>query len=91
MVFAFQTDTAHKVGFRTDIIRGEDGSLALGLKNTEKLNLSEAVKHVLSQAMALSLPMVHFSTAFGRGRSKELTILPLCFITKKNMKTRIQT
>lgn len=44
-----------------------------------------------TQAMALSLPMVHFSTAFGRGRSKELTILPLCFITKKNMKTRIQT
>lgn len=32
MVFGFRTNTAHQVGFRTDIIRGEDGSLALELK-----------------------------------------------------------
>lgn len=32
LVFAYDTDLARKVGIRTDIIRGEDGSLALGLK-----------------------------------------------------------
>lgn len=35
MAFAFHTETARKEGFRTDILRGEDGSLALALKNTE--------------------------------------------------------
>ena len=37
MVFAFHTETARKEGFRTDIIRGEDGSLALALKKYGKL------------------------------------------------------
>lgn len=32
LVFAYDTALARKVGIRTDIIRGEDGSLALGLK-----------------------------------------------------------
>ncbi len=32
MTFAFRTDYARQVGIRTDIRRGEDGSLALGLK-----------------------------------------------------------
>jgi glycosyltransferase involved in cell wall biosynthesis len=32
MVFAFKTDLAKRVGIRIDIRRGEDGSLALGLK-----------------------------------------------------------
>ena len=32
LVFAYNTSLARKVGIRTDIIRGEDGSLALGLK-----------------------------------------------------------
>jgi glycosyltransferase involved in cell wall biosynthesis len=32
LVFAYRTDLARKIGIRTDIIRGEDGSLALGLK-----------------------------------------------------------
>lgn len=32
LVFAYHTDTARRIGIRTDIIRGEDGSLALGLK-----------------------------------------------------------
>ena len=32
MVFAFKTDLARKVKIRTDIRRGEDGSLALSLK-----------------------------------------------------------
>lgn len=37
MVFAFRTEDARKIGFRTDIIRGEDGSLALALKEYGKL------------------------------------------------------
>jgi len=37
MVFGFRTEQARKYGFRTDIIRGEDGSLALNLKQEGKL------------------------------------------------------
>lgn len=37
MVFAFNTEYGRKAGFRTDIIRGEDGSLALELKKYGKL------------------------------------------------------
>lgn len=37
LVFAYHTDLARKVGIRTDIIRGEDGSLALGLKEYGKI------------------------------------------------------
>lgn len=37
MVFAFHTESAKKYGFRTDILRGEDGSLALELKKEGKI------------------------------------------------------
>lgn len=37
LVFAYNTELARKVGIRTDIIRGEDGSLALGLKQYGKI------------------------------------------------------
>lgn len=37
MVFSFKTEPARKFGFRTDIRRGEDGSLALALKPYGKL------------------------------------------------------
>lgn len=37
MAFSFHTETARKFGFRTDIIRGEDGSLALAMKPYGKL------------------------------------------------------
>lgn len=37
LVFGYHTDLARKVGIRTDIIRGEDGSLALGLKKYGKI------------------------------------------------------
>lgn len=37
MVFGFQSDLARKYGFRTDIIRGEDGTLANRLKNDGKI------------------------------------------------------
>ncbi len=37
LVFAYNTELARKVGIRTDIIRGEDGSLALGLKKYGKI------------------------------------------------------
>lgn len=39
MVFGFQSDQARKYGFRTDIIRGEDGTLANKLKNDGKIVL----------------------------------------------------
>lgn len=44
MVFAFHTALGHKEGFRTDIIRGEDGSLALGLKKFGKIALVRSRK-----------------------------------------------
>lgn len=37
MAFSFETEPARKFGFRTDIIRGEDGSLALAMKPCGKL------------------------------------------------------
>lgn len=37
MVFGFITEYGRKIGFRTDIIRGEDGSLALAMKPYGKL------------------------------------------------------
>lgn len=37
MVFGFNTNMGRKIGFRTDIIRGEDGSLALALKKYGKI------------------------------------------------------
>lgn len=39
MVFAFDTELGRKYGFRTDIIRGEDGSLALNMKTEGKIHL----------------------------------------------------
>ena len=37
LVFAYRTDYARQIGIRTDIRRGEDGSLALGLKKYGKI------------------------------------------------------
>lgn len=37
LVFAYNTELARKVGIRTDIIRGEDGSLAFALKKYGKI------------------------------------------------------
>lgn len=37
LVFAYHTELGKKIGIRTDIIRGEDGSLALGLKEYGKI------------------------------------------------------
>ena len=37
LVFAYRVDLAKQIGIRTDIIRGEDGSLALGLKKHGKI------------------------------------------------------
>lgn len=37
LVFAYRTDYAKQIGIRTDIRRGEDGSLALGLKAYGKI------------------------------------------------------
>lgn len=39
MVFAFDTSLAKQIGFRTDIRRGEDGSLLLAMKKSGKVKL----------------------------------------------------
>ncbi|MCQ2057435.1 MAG: glycosyltransferase family 2 protein [Bacteroidaceae bacterium] len=44
MVFGHDTELARKVGIRTDIIRGEDGSLALGLKQFGKIKFVHSRK-----------------------------------------------
>lgn len=44
MVFGFNTGYAKQIGFRTDIIRGEDGSMALGLKKYGKLKFINSRK-----------------------------------------------
>ena len=37
LVFAYKVEYGKKVGYRVDIIRGEDGSMALGLKKFGKI------------------------------------------------------
>lgn len=44
MVFAFKTELGRKYGFRKDIIRGEDGSLALNLKQDGKIRFVKSHK-----------------------------------------------
>lgn len=44
LVFAYHTDIAKKVGIRTDIRRGEDGSLALRLKQHGKITFIHSRK-----------------------------------------------
>jgi glycosyltransferase involved in cell wall biosynthesis len=39
MVFAYVTEYGKKVGYRVELIRGEDGSMALGLKQYGKIKL----------------------------------------------------
>lgn len=53
MVFAFKTDLARKYGFRNDIIRGEDGSHALNLKQDGKIRFvhSRKVRPVTSNSI----------------------------------------
>lgn len=38
LVFGYHTELGRKIGIRTDIIRGEDGSLALGLKQYGRIH-----------------------------------------------------
>ncbi|WP_333626094.1 glycosyltransferase family A protein [Sphingobacterium siyangense] len=44
MVFSFKTELGRKVNFRTDIKRGEDGSMALGLKAYGKIHFIRSQK-----------------------------------------------
>lgn len=44
MVFAFKTEIGKEIGFRTDILRGEDGSLALEMKKHGKLQFVKSRK-----------------------------------------------
>jgi glycosyltransferase involved in cell wall biosynthesis len=39
MVFAYKAELGRKVGYRVELIRGEDGSMALGLKQFGKIKL----------------------------------------------------
>lgn len=39
MVFGFETELGRKIMFRTNIIRGEDGAMSVGLKNYGRLKL----------------------------------------------------
>jgi glycosyltransferase involved in cell wall biosynthesis len=44
MVFGFETELGRKIGFRTNIIRGEDGAMALGLKQYGKIKFVTSLK-----------------------------------------------
>ena len=51
MAFSFNTEIGRRFGFRTDIIRGEDGSLALAMKPYGKSYLLQVAKHECLQVM----------------------------------------
>ena len=44
LVFAYNADYGRKVGYRVDIIRGEDGSMALGLKQYGRIGFVRSRK-----------------------------------------------
>lgn len=44
LVFAYNTELGKKIGFRVNIIRGEDGSMALGLKKYGQIRLIKKYK-----------------------------------------------
>lgn len=56
MVFGFKTEYGRIVRFRTDILRGEDGSMALGLKKYGKLRFlkTKEVRAVTSNKILLN-------------------------------------
>jgi len=44
LVFAYRTELGRKVGYRVDIIRGEDGAMAYGLKDYGKIKFIHSYK-----------------------------------------------
>lgn len=67
MVFGFNTEMGRKIGFRTDIIRGEDGSLALTLKQYGKLCfITKRKARVLTSNGTLNADGSFFKSFFNR-------------------------
>ena len=67
MVFGFNTEMGRKIGFRTDIIRGEDGSLALALKQYGKLLfITDRKARVLTSNGTLNADGSFFKSFFNR-------------------------
>lgn len=84
MAFAFHTETARKEGFRTDILRGEDGSLALALKKYGKLRFVTARKaRVLTGYGTVSADGSLFSS-FKKRAIKGLRSFTALFYSKNN-------
>ena len=84
MAFAFHTETARKEGFRTDILRGEDGSLALALKKYGKLRFVTARKaRVLTGYGTISADGALFSS-FKKRAIKGLRSFTTLFYSKNN-------
>lgn len=84
MAFAFHTETARKEGFRTDILRGEDGSLALALKKYGKLRFVTARKaRVLTGYGTISADGSLFSS-FKKRAIKGLRSFTALFYSKNN-------
>ena len=84
LAFAFHTETARKEGFRTDILRGEDGSLALALKKYGKLRFVTARKaRVLTGYGTISADGSLFSS-FKKRAIKGLRSFTALFYSKNN-------
>ena len=79
-----RTETARKEGFRTDILRGEDGSLALALKKYGKLRFVTARKaRVLTGYGTISADGSLFSS-FKKRAIKGLRSFTALFYSKNN-------
>lgn len=72
MVFAYEADYGRKVGYRVDIKRGEDGSMALGLKEYGRIKLITARK---ARAITATNTIKNDGSLFDNFRKKTLTAL----------------
>lgn len=82
MAFAFNTEIGRKYGFRNDIIRGEDGSLALDLKKDGKITLCLSRKCRPITDNSLLKRQGSIIGAFKIRLAKLIRILPQLFVKK---------
>lgn len=84
--FAYSTKDAQKIGIRTDIIRGEDGSLALELKQKGKIIVTCSRKARTITDYGVLSGEGGLINSFKSRIAKAIKNIPGLFVTKKDYK-----
>ncbi|MDD4514751.1 glycosyltransferase family 2 protein [Massilibacteroides sp.] len=90
MVFAYRTEFGRKVGYRIELIRGEDGSMALGLKKYGKIKLITSRK---ARAVTASNTLNADGSLWNSFRVRTIKALknPAFYFTKQNKPPKDET